>query len=175
MCVPQFMDSSYFADHLMKFLSRYTRTSRWRNGSCRPIVTTLDHPLALLLHLHHHHEKRDRYFCHLLMRTLQTECDVAVPYRLLQDASLLLCSYVMTQWERQGPNEIGTSCIVMGNIYFFMYLQFELLTAGGEWWTVIWKNSLLHEAMLVPAIPNSLFVISAIYVCVCLLYRTYRM
>jgi len=50
----------------------------------------------------------------------------------------------------------------MGNIYFFMYLQFELLTAGGGRWTVIWKNSLLHEAMLVPAIPNSLFAISAI-------------
>ena len=159
----------------MKFQSRYMKTSHWRNGSCRPIVTTLDHPLALLLHLHHHHEKRDRYFCRLLMRTLWTECDVAVPYCLLQDASLL-CSYFITQWEGQGLNETG---LVAKAWEVFISLCTCSLSCwlqevnDGLWYgiTVSCMKLCRFQPFQILFLPFQLYMC----VCVCLLYRTYRM
>jgi hypothetical protein len=117
-----------FTGHLTKFQSRYTRIFHWRNASCQPVATTLGHPLVLLLRHLHHHEKRDTYFsCHCT-RTAQTEWRAEKWSFCIPWHKVLLCycvPRVMVQWERQGPNEVEASCIIVGYIYFIKDWQFK--------------------------------------------------
>jgi hypothetical protein len=150
----------------MKFQSKYMRISHWRNANCRPIATTSGHPLVLLPHRLHHHEKRDTCFSYHCMRTPQTECRAAMWSFCIAWHKVLLCycvPRVMVRWERWAPNEVEATCIIMGCIYFFIDWQFQFWH-NQCWlhevkrWTVIRKDVFLHKTMKVPTIPNSFFI-----------------
>jgi hypothetical protein len=150
-CYLSFQDSCCVADHLMKFQSRYTRISLWRNASCQLAATTSGHLLALLLHLHHHHENRDTYFSRHRTNTLQTEHHAAMWPFCIAWHKVLLCycvPRVMVQCERW-PSEIGVSSQLHNcGRYLLLYgLTVSVLGTTVKWWTVIRKNILLHKAM----------------------------